>query len=249
MFFDNRFDVLVKKNFVVIAARPSMGKTSLALKAVLTSALAGRRCLVISIEMNKLDIAKRLLAINGTNLNISALDRGSLGEESWQHVAEAAERIMLLPISIADEGVLDIHAVRNKVKFLTRTEGAELIVLDYLQLMSQTNPKDNRNQALSEISRQMKVLAEEYDVCILCLSQLSRENEKRSDKRPILSDLRDSGAIEQDADAVIFIYRDEMYHPETHVPGIAELIVRKNRNGPTGEEFVRWKGPQTLFEE
>jgi replicative DNA helicase len=223
-----------------------MGKTALALLIAQTNALAGKKVGVVSMEMTTMQLVKRFLAMSNDKLTVQKIQRGALTPDNWQEVVVSVGQVEHLPVWIADEGTLTIQELRRKVQDLARKTGVDVVIVDYLQLMASTDKHENRNTALSDMTRDMKLLAKELNICVVCLSQLSRECERRPDKRPILSDLRDSGAIEQDADVVMMLYRPAVYDEDAD-HGTAEILVRKNRNGPIGDQVVRWNAPQTLF--
>ena len=247
-YFDQRRPLLGKGHLVVMAARPGMGKTSLAFLAALHAAQAGKTVGMVSLEMTKEELAKRAMVMRQDGLTLKALDQGTLTEAGWAALAEVGSSITPLSLYIHDPGNSTIDQIERKAKYLKAIHGLDLLIIDYLQLL--TMPKaENRNVAVSEVSRRAKGLAMSLKIPVILLSQLSRECERRENKRPVLSDLRDSGAIEQDADVVLMIYRDEVYNSETDTPGTAELLVRKHRHGPTGHEAVKWIGHRTLFED
>lgn len=231
-------------NLIVLAARPSMGKTGLALGITTHVAIRhGKPVAVFSLEMSRSEVTQRFLSSEGL-VESSKLRTGQLDGEEWRRVTAAAARLDESRILIDDSSTLTAMELRSKArKVKLRHPDLALIVVDYIQLMTSGGRAENRVQDVSQISRAMKVLARELDVPVLALSQLSRQVEQRHDKRPILSDLRESGAIEQDADLVAFIYRDEYYNPEDETQaGIAEVNLAKHRNGPTGTvrlSFVR----------
>lgn len=224
-------------NLVIVAARPSIGKSAFALG--LAGNLAVRHNVpvaVFSLEMSALEVAERLVCIEG-RLELSALRAGRLQESDWPRLAEACRRLEAAPVHYDDEASVTLAELRSRARRLKMREPAlGLVLVDYLQLLSTGRHRaGERVQEVSEISRGLKMLARDLDVPVVAVSQLSRQLEQRADKRPILSDLRDSGAIEQDADMVVFLYRDEYHNPDTtDKHGVAEVILAKNRNGPTG---------------
>jgi replicative DNA helicase len=226
---------LQPSDLVILAARPSMGKTSLALGMAINAAVKyGHKVGIFSLEMSKEQLVLRMLssyaAVDSHKLRI-----GKLEKTEWWKLAEAASKLEPAPIFIDDSGSLSVTQMRGKTRRLIKEKGLDLLIVDYLQLMQGRPDAESRQQEISDISRSLKSLAKELKVPILALSQLSRAVENRTDKKPILADLRESGAIEQDADVVIFIYRDEVYNPETEEKGIAHIMVKKHRNGPTGD--------------
>ncbi len=235
-------------NLLVVGARPSMGKTSLALNiATHVGVRENRPVLIFSLEMSFLEITQRILC-SEARVNSKALRQNSLDAADWNRVAGAETRLGGAQIYVderPDVTVLDIRAKARRLKSQLGDLG--LVVVDYLQLMTGRNRAENRQVEVSEISRGLKILARELEVPVIALSQLSRNLESRADKRPQLSDLRESGSIEQDADVVMFIYRDEVYNEESPDRGMAELLVAKHRNGPTGRVKVVFLGSYTSF--
>jgi len=226
---------LQPSDLVILAARPSMGKTSLALGMAINAAVKyGQKVGIFSLEMSKEQLVLRMLssyaAVDSHKLRI-----GKLEKTEWWKLAEAASKLEPAPIFIDDSGSLSVAQMRGKTRRLIKEKGLDLLIVDYLQLMQGRPDAESRQQEISDISRSLKSLAKELKVPILALSQLSRAVENRTDKKPVLADLRESGAIEQDADVVIFIYRDEVYNPDTEDKGIAHIMVKKHRNGPTGD--------------
>jgi replicative DNA helicase len=222
-------------NLIIVAARPSMGKSALALCAAAN--IAVRHDLPVALftlEMSKSEVTQRLMCSEG-KIESQRLRTGKLQQDDWSRLTTACDKLMKAPIYVDDTGSTTMMDIRSKSRRLkTQHPNLALIVVDYLQLMTSGKDMENRVQEVSQISRQLKVLARDLDVPILALSQLSRAVEQRHDKRPILSDLRESGSIEQDSDLVMFIYRDEYYNPdETDQQGLAEVHIAKHRNGPT----------------
>ncbi|MEA4814378.1 MAG: replicative DNA helicase [Oscillospiraceae bacterium] len=247
---DDKISGLNKSDLLILAARPGMGKTSLALNIALNSAKAsGKTVAVFSLEMSKEQLATRLIASEALVDN-KRLIRGDLRESDWAKVAEAAAALSQTDIRIDDNPLLTVSDMNAKCR---RIDNLGLVVIDYLQLMTSAGGSsgysgENRQQAVSDISRMLKIMAKELQVPVLCLSQLSRANEKRDNKRPVLSDLRESGAIEQDADVVMFIFRDDVYNDDSSKHNIAELIIAKNRHGDTGKVELRWMPEYTAFD-
>ena len=238
-------------DLVILAARPSMGKTALALNFALHAAHAGVGVGVFSLEMGRGQLVNRLLCSEG-RINATHVRKGTLTrDDEWPRLREAADSLYKLPIFIDDEAALTLSQVRSKARRV-KAEHPEvgLFVLDYLQLMQGSGgPKESREQAISNISRGLKGLAKDLNVPFLALAQLNRGVESRTDKRPMLSDLRESGAIEQDADVIMFIYRDEYYRKEqSDDPGVAEVLIAKHRNGATGTVKLAFKGEYLLFD-
>ena len=245
---DRKINGLNKSDLLLLAARPGMGKTSMALNVALSAAKAsGKTVAIFSLEMSKEQLVTRLIASEGLVEN-QRLITGNLRESDWQRIAEAASALSRMDIRIDDNPLLTVADMNAKCR---RLENLGLVVIDYLQLMTSAGGKgysgENRQQAVSDISRMLKIMAKELQVPVLCLSQLSRANEKREDKRPMLSDLRESGAIEQDADIVMFLYRDDYYNADTEKRNVAECIVAKNRHGETGKVELRWMPEYTAF--
>ena len=245
---DRKINGLNKSDLLLLAARPGMGKTSMALNVALSAAKAsGKTVAIFSLEMSKEQLVTRLLANEGLIEN-TRLATGNLRESDWEKIAQAASVLNQTNIRIDDNPLLTVADMNAKCR---RLENLGLVVIDYLQLMTSAGGKgysgENRQQAVSDISRMLKIMAKELQVPVLCLSQLSRANEKREDKRPMLSDLRESGAIEQDADIVMFLYRDDYYNEDSEKHNIAECIVAKNRHGETGKVELRWMPDYTAF--
>jgi len=245
---DAKISGLNKSDLILLAARPGMGKTSMALNVALNVAKASQKTVaVFSLEMSKEQLVTRLLSAEALVEN-NRLKTGDLRETDWVKIADASTVLTRLDIRIDDNPLLSVADMNAKCR---RLENLGLVVIDYLQLMTSAGGKgysgENRQQVVSDISRMMKIMAKELDVPVICLSQLSRANEKRDDKRPMLSDLRESGAIEQDADIVLFLYRDDYYNEDTEKHNIAECIVAKNRHGETGKVELRWMPEYTSF--
>src|SRR5437667_8121573 len=222
-------------NLIILAARPSMGKSGLAL--CMAANLAVRTevpVALFTLEMSKSEVTQRLMC-SEAKVESQRLRSGNLAPDDWPRLTSACDRLSKAPIWVDDTGSITMMEIRSKARRLKMREpGLGLIIVDYLQLMTSGASAENRVQEVSQISRSLKVLARDLDVPVLALSQLSRAVEQRADRRPILSDLRESGSIEQDADLVMFIYRDEYYNPEeTDQQGLAEVILAKHRNGPT----------------
>lgn len=221
-----------KSDMIILAARPSMGKTALALNMALGAAMRGKIVAIFSLEMSKMQLYNRLLSLD-SGVNSQFLNTGDLSRSDLLAIADAMERLAELKLYIDDTAGISLLELRSKARQLKHTPGLDLIIIDYLQLMT-GGRQENRQQEISEISRNLKALARELDVPILALSQLSRSVELRAEKKPQLSDLRESGSLEQDADIVMFLYRDEYYNrDDVDNQNLAELIIAKNRNGPT----------------
>ena len=243
-----------KSDLVILAARPAMGKTALSLNAIWHAAGENKMPVAIfSLEMSKEQLVQRLIS-QTTRIPAQALRSGNVKAEDWPKLVRGVAEVSRAPIWIDDTAGVTLMEIRAKVRRLASQLNVagemplSLVVVDYLQLMvGQGNRSENRQQEIAEISRGLKVLARDLDVPVLAIAQLSRAVEARHDKRPLLSDLRDSGAIEQDADMVMFLYRDEYYNSESDDKGIAEVIVGKHRNGPTGKVQLAWMQQYTKF--
>ena len=234
-------------DMILIAARPSMGKTTFALNIAEYAALRDHRSVVIfSLEMSKEQLAYKLLC-SEANVDMLKLRTGTLEDKDWENIAMAAGPLSKAKIYIDDTAGVTVMEMRSKCRRLKIEYGIDLIVIDYLQLMSGGAGSDNRQQEVSEISRSIKALAKEMECPVIALSQLSRAPEQRADHRPMLSDLRESGSIEQDADIVMFLYRDEYYNKETEDKNIGECIIAKQRNGPVGTARLAWLGQFSKF--
>ena len=246
---DDKTNGLNKSDLVLLAARPGMGKTSMALNMALNVARSsGKSVAVFSLEMSREQLVTRILSSQATVEN-QRLVTGNLREQDWVNIANAAAVLSGLNILIDDNPLLTVADMNAKCR---RIDDLGLVVIDYLQLMTSAGggksySGENRQQAVSDMSRMLKIMAKELQVPVLCLSQLSRANEKRDDKRPMLSDLRESGSIEQDADIVLFIYRDDYYHEDSEKHNIAECIIAKNRHGETGKVELAWSPQYTTF--
>ena len=236
-------------DLILIAARPSMGKTAFALNIAQFAAFRnGKRVMVFSLEMSSKSLVNRLLAM-GSYVDSEKIRIGNLEDEEWDRVMEEAGVIGRSNLEIAFTPGITVTALRSMCIKQKLERGLDMVMIDYLQLMSGNNSKreQNRQQEISEISRSLKALAMELDVPVVALSQLSRGPEQRPDHRPNLADLRESGAIEQDADVVMFIYRDDYYHPDTDRKNIADIMIQKNRNGAIGTVQLAWMPKFTKF--
>jgi replicative DNA helicase len=240
---------LQKGDLIVVAGRPSMGKTTFALNIAENAAFgpAKAKVGVFSMEMSREQLAFRMISSLG-RVDQGHLRTGNFGDEEWSRINTAINMMKSAQIFIDDTGALTPTEVRARSRRLKREHGLDLIVLDYLQLMQVPGTKENRATEISEISRSLKALAKELKVPVIALSQLNRSVEQRTDKKPVMSDLRESGAIEQDADLIIMIYRDEVYDPNTTRKGIADIIIAKQRNGPIGDVQLTFLGKYTKFE-
>lgn len=234
-----------KSDMILVAARPSMGKTTFALNLAEYAALReGKTVAIFSLEMSTEQLAYKLLC-SEANVDMNRLRNGNLDDRDWENIARASGPLSQAKIFIDDTPAITVTEMRTKTRRLKLEHGIDMIVVDYLQLMS--GKGENRQQEVSEISRSIKALAKEMDCPIIALSQLSRAPEQRADHRPMLSDLRESGSIEQDADLVMFLYRDEYYHEDTEEKNIAECIISKQRNGPVGTVRLAWIGQYSKF--
>lgn len=237
-----------KNALIILGARPAMGKTAFALGAAAHAAIrANRPVIFFSLEMGHLELTQRLLGAEG-RIDATRLRNGSMNESDWTKITKAMGRMAEAPLWIDDNPNMTVMEIRSKARRLKSKVGdLGLIVVDYLQLMTGRNSAENRQVEVAEISRGLKILARELETPVLALSQLSRSLEQRADKRPMLSDLRESGSLEQDADVVMFLYRDEVYNPESLDKGTAEVIVAKHRNGPNGVCRLAFIDYCTLF--
>ncbi|MGI8426770.1 MAG: replicative DNA helicase [Actinomycetota bacterium] len=240
---------LQPSNLVIVAARPAMGKSALAVSVAQHVAVEMHQPVVIfSLEMSKMELVQRLMCAEA-RVDSNRLRRGALQEADWPKLSHALGRLAEAPIYIDDSANLTIMEIRAKCRRLKAKQGLGLVIVDYLQLMLPPPGRrsDNRVQEVTEISRSLKILAKELDLPVIAVSQLSRNVEHRTDKRPLLADLRESGSIEQDADIVMFIYRDEVYNPDSPQKGIAEIQVAKHRNGPIGKVELAFLDHYTKF--
>ena len=245
--FDQKTAGLQKSDLILLAARPSMGKTAFALNIIQNAAIRSNvPTAVFSLEMSREQLVNRMLCSEAM-LDAQRLRTGELTDSDWADLIQAMGPLSQAPIYIDDTPGVTPMEVRSKCRRLKVEKGLGLIVIDYLQLMSGNSRNDSRQQEISEISRSLKAIAREMEAPVIALSQLSRACEQRADHRPMLSDLRESGAIEQDADVVAFLYRDEYYFPDTEKKNQAELIIAKQRNGPTGTVDLTWMGQYTKF--
>jgi len=236
-------------DLIIVAGRPSMGKTSLAMNIAEHVALSEKvPVAVFSLEMGQEQLLLRLLASHARVDQTRLRNSRFLGKEDWSKLVNACGEIYEAPLYIDDTPGISPMEMRAKLRRLALNENLGLIVVDYLQLMTSRVRTDSREQEISDISRSLKAIAKEFHLPVIALSQLNRRVEERGDKRPMMSDLRESGAIEQDADIICFIYRDEVYNPETEHKGEAEIIIAKHRNGPTGHFKLRWDPELTKFE-
>ncbi len=238
---------LQPSDLVLLAARPSMGKTAFVLNIAEHIAVKNKiTTAIFSLEMSKTQLVNRILSMN-SRVDAQVLRTGNLEDSDWANLMESARIIGESGLIIDDTPGISITELRSKCRKFKLEQNLGLVIIDYLQLMSASGRSESRQQEISEISRSLKALAREINCPVVALSQLSRAVEKRDDKRPMLSDLRESGAIEQDADVVMFIYRDEYYNKESPEAGITEIIIAKQRNGPTGTVKLGWQAEYTMF--
>ncbi len=246
--FDDKTAGLQPGDLVIIAGRPSMGKTSFAMNLAEHAAIRDKvPTAIFSMEMPGQQLAMRMISSLG-RIDQSRVRTGRLADTDWPRITSAATLIAEAPMFIDDSPALSPTEIRARARRLKREHGLGLIVVDYLQLMQIPGNQENRASEIAEISRSLKALAKELNVPVIALSQLNRNLEQRPNKRPVMSDLRESGGIEQDADLIIFIYRDEVYNPESPDKGSAEIIIAKQRNGPTGTVRLTFLGQYTRFE-
>ena len=246
--FDDYTSGLQAGDLIIVAGRPSMGKTSLAVNIAENAALGdGLPVAIFSMEMSIEQLAFRMISSLG-RVNQAHLRNGRFADEDWPRINGAIQQMSEAPVFIDDTPALTPTEVRARARRLQREHGLSLIVVDYLQLMQVSGNTENRATEISEISRSLKALARELKLPIIALSQLNRSVEQRTDKKPVMSDLRESGAIEQDADLIVFIYREEVYDKDTPRQGIADINIAKQRNGPTGEFPLTFLGQFTKFE-
>lgn len=244
---DNKLSGLQKSDLILLAARPSMGKTALGINIATNAAIkAGASVAIFSLEMSKEQLVNRMLS-SVAHVDLQKIISGRLNEDEWLRIIDAMAPLSKAKVFIDDTPGISLMEMKAKCRKLKMEKGLDLVLIDYLQLMQLDSKYENRQQEISAISRGLKGLAKEMDCPVLALSQLSRAPELRADHRPILSDLRESGAIEQDADVVMFLYRDEYYHEDTDKKNIGEVIIAKHRNGPTGTVELVWKKEFTKF--
>jgi len=243
---DEQLSGLQPSNLVVVGARPSMGKTAFALGLASHAAMQGTPVLFFSLEMGHLEIAQRVLCAEA-RVDATRLRNGRLLDSDWGKISSAIGRIGTAKLYVDDNPNVTVMDIRAKARRMRSREGLGLVVVDYLQLMRSPSGAENRQVEISEISRGLKILARELRIPVVALSQLSRALETRSDKRPVLADLRESGAIEQDADVVMFIYRDDVHNPDSQAKGTAEINIAKHRNGPIGSATLAFVSTYARF--
>lgn len=242
---DEKTAGLQKSNLIIVAARPAMGKTAFVLNLAQNAALkADAKVLIFSLEMSKEELGMRMLS-SDTCIDLAKLKTGDLSRNEWEDLYIGIDRLTKANIYIDDTPGISLMEMKNKCRRLKAEKGLDLVIVDYLQLMEAK--AESRQQEISKLSRSLKILAKEMDCPVIVLSQLSRAVEQRIEKKPQLSDLRESGAIEQDADLVMFLYRDEYYNPETDKPNTCEVILAKHRGGSTGSVELAWLGKYTKF--
>lgn len=245
--FDQMTNGFNPSDLVILAARPAMGKTAFALNLALNAAKTNKSILIFSLEMSSSQLLQRFIAIEA-GIGLQKIRTGFLSENDWGRMGLASETLMKTQLNIADLPNATVMEIRTVARRMKAAGKLDMILIDYLQLIKGSSGKnENRQQEISDISRSLKGIARELDVPIIALSQLSRATEQRADRRPMLSDLRESGAIEQDADMVAFLYRDDYYNEESEAKGITEIIIGKQRNGPVGTIKLRFFHELTKF--
>lgn len=243
---DRKTSGFQNSDLILVAARPAMGKTSFVLNVAVNAALRNFPVAIFSLEMSRTQLVNRILALESM-VELEKMRTGRLETDDWKKIGYTLGPLAKSPIYIDDNASTNTMEMMSKLRKLKLEKGLGLVVIDYLQLMEGRKKNDNRQQEISEISRSLKIMAKELDVPIIALSQLSRAPEQRTDHRPILSDMRESGAIEQDADMVMFLYRDDYYNDETEKRNIVEVIISKHRNGSTGTVELAWMPEFTKF--
>lgn len=244
---DLKLSGLQKSDLILLAARPSMGKTALGINIATNAAIkGGANVAIFSLEMSKEQLAQRIIS-STAHVDLQKIISGNLSEDEWIQVVNSMAPLSKMNIFIDDTAGISLMEMKAKCRRMKIEKGIDLIVIDYLQLVETDSKSENRQQEISAISRGLKAIAKEMECPVLALSQLSRAPELRSDHRPILSDLRESGAIEQDADVVLFLYRDDYYNEDSEKKNIGEIIIAKHRNGPTGKVELAFKKEYTKF--
>jgi replicative DNA helicase len=244
---DTKLTGLHGGELILIAARPAMGKTALVLNIAHHVAVREKIPVAIfSLEMSKESLVSRIISLDSM-VEAQSIRTGNIRDEDWVKIIESTDNISRASLIIDDNGGITMPELRSKCRKLKHTENIGLVILDYLQLVNKSGHVESQQQFVSDVSRALKGIARELNIPVIALSQLNRSVDSRPDHRPVLSDLRDSGAIEQDADVVMFIYRDDYYNPDTEKPGVAEVIVAKQRNGSTGPVELAWLGRYTKF--
>ncbi len=243
---DRKTSGFQNSDLILVAARPAMGKTSFVLNIAVNAALRNYPVAIFSLEMSRLQLVNRLLS-SESMVELEKMRTGKLDGEDWKKLSYTLGPLSKSPIYIDDNASTNVMEMMSKLRKLKLEKGLSLVIIDYLQLMEGRKKTDNRQQEISEISRALKIMAKELNVPVIALSQLSRAPETRNDHRPILSDLRESGAIEQDADMVMFLYRDDYYNEESENKNVVEVIIAKHRNGSTGTVELAWIPQFTKF--
>ena len=244
---DEKISGLNNSDLIIVAARPAMGKSAFVLNIASYVAMHDKiPVMIFNLEMSKEQLVKRMLS-SESEIDSMRLNNANLEQEDWIKMADASNRLADVPIYIDDTPILTPSEIRAKCRKAKLEKNVGLIIIDYLQLMESKTANGSRQQEISEISRGLKILAKELDVPVIALSQLSRATESRADHRPMLSDLRESGSIEQDADIVMFLHREDYYDKDTEKKNIAEVIIAKNRHGETGTIELAWLGKYTKF--
>lgn len=245
---DNMTYGLQKSDLIIVAARPAMGKTAFALNIALNGAVKGdASVLIFSLEMSKEQLGQRLLSMDA-RVEMQSIKKGTVNNSDWDRILVTVDKLSKANIHIDDTADLSVFEIKNKCRRLKAEKGLDLIVIDYLQLMKFEGKAESRQQEISNMSRYLKLLAREMDCPVIVLSQLSRAPDQRPNHMPVLSDLRESGAIEQDADIVMFLYRDDYYEKEnSEKPGVCDVIIAKHRSGPTGDIELTWVDRYTRF--
>lgn len=243
---DRKTSGFQNSDLILVAARPAMGKTSFVLNIAVNAALRGFPVAIFSLEMSKTQLVNRILSLESM-VELEKMRTGKLEAEDWKKIGFSLGPLSKSPIYIDDNASINTMEMLSKLRKLKLNKGLGLVIIDYLQLMEGRKRSENRQQEISDISRSLKIMAKELNVPIIALSQLSRAPETRNDHRPVLSDLRESGAIEQDADMVMFLYRDDYYNEDSEKRNIVEVIIAKHRNGPTGTVELAWIPQYTKF--
>lgn len=244
---DSMTSGLQKSDLIIVAARPSMGKTAFALNIAKNAAIKeGASVMIFSLEMSKEQLGMRLLSMEA-NVDMEKMKKGAIDPEDWDRISLGMDSLGRSKMVIDDSVSINVYEIRNKCRRRKAMDGLDLVIIDYLQLFQGDGRSENRQQEISSWSRNLKLIAREIECPIVVLSQLSRGPENRPNHHPMLSDLRESGSIEQDADIVMFLYRDEYYNEDTDKPGICEISIDKHRNGPTGKLDLAWIARYTKF--
>lgn len=243
---DKATDGLKKKNLIYLAGRPSMGKTALAINIAEKNVLAGNSVAIFSLEMGKEELVKRLI-LGASFVNSQKIKNKELTADDWSRMLKGANSLLSKKLFIEDNTSLTVPEMTSMCRRIKRDKGLNLVIIDYLQLISSNGNKKSRREEIDSISKSLKAMAKELDVPVIVISSLSRATEQRQNKRPMLSDLRESGQIEYDADLVMFVHREEYYNPTDENKGEAEIIIAKQRNGQLGIVKLGWLGPYTKF--